>query len=162
MAQIDLKRATLKVKDGGSNEIEVTIGEGNLTYTERKTIEYTPDRGVLDEVKEGDEVPMEIRLDFVWEYITSRSSGATPSIEDALKNIGGAAGWASTDADACRPYAVDIEILYQPTPSTCGDQETITLPDFRYEQLDHDLRAGTISCTGRCNATTATAVKAAQ
>lgn len=162
-AQIDLKKATVRIKDGSSNSITVKIGEGNLTYTEKKTMEYTLDRGLLDEVREGDEVPIDVKLDAVWEYISGTSGSAgIASIEDALKRRGAAAAWVSTDADACRPYAVDIEIEYLPTPSTCGDKEVITLSDYRYEQLDHDLRAGTISTSGKCNVNEATAVRSAQ
>lgn len=165
-AQIDLKKATVKIKDGSvtPKEIEVKIGEGNLTYTEARNIEYNLNRGSLTggTVREGDEVPVAVSLDFVWEYI--KGSGTTPSIEEAIKGIGIAEtqGWISSDADACQPYAVDIEILYQPTPWNCGDQETITLADFRWESLDHDLSAGTISCSGNCNITQVTAVREAQ
>ena len=161
-AQIDLKDAVLTIQDGGAEYIEVKIGAGNLTYSEKVTREYTLDRGLLDEVRDGDEVPMDIRFDFVWEYIKDSSSGATPTVEDALKRIGAAADWVSTDADACRPYAVDLVITYTPTPSTCGDKEIITLSDFRYESLDHDLRAGTVAVTGKSNATMATVVRSAQ
>lgn len=162
-AQIDLKYAYIKIKDGASNELTIKIGEGNLTFNEARNIEYTLDRGVLDDVREGDQIPMDVSLDFTWEYLTSNtSSGGTPTVEEALKRTGPAATWTSTDTDACRPYAVDIEVLYQPQPANCGDQETITLPDFRYESLDHDLRAGTVSVSGKCNATQATAVRAAQ
>lgn len=163
-AQIDLKNATFKIKDGSStpNEITVTIGEGNLTWSEKKNIQYTLDRGVLDEVKEGDQVPVDVSFSFTWEYIKGASSGATPTVEDALKNTGAAADWTSSDADACRPYAVDLEITYAPTPASCGDMETITLSDFRYESLDHDLRAGTVSCSGKCNITAPTVVREAQ
>lgn len=166
-AQIDLKKATIRIKDGGvgsaQNSIEVTIGEGNLTYTERKNMEYTLDRGLLDEVREGDQVPVDISIDAVWEYITGGSaSGAVPTIEDALKKRGPAAAWVSSDADACRPYAVDLEIEYLPTPSTCGDKEVITIPDFRYEEIAHDLRAGTFSISGRANVVEATPVRSVQ
>jgi hypothetical protein len=159
-AQIDLKNATIKIKDGSTNELTVTIGEGNLVYTERKNIEYTRDRGNLDEVREGDQEPMEVRIDFVWEYLQSgpaaTSSGAqVVTVEDALKKTGPAASWTSTDADACRPYCVDIEVHYDPSPTTCGDEEVILLQDFRYESLEHDLRAGTVAVTGRCNVTVA-------
>ena len=164
-AQIDLKNAVIKIKDGSTpaEELEVKIGEGNLTYTEAKTIEYTLDRGTIDEVREGDQVPMDVRMDFVWEYLKGPSgSGTTPTVEDALKQRGPAAAWVSTDADTCRPYAVDLEILYEPVPASCGDRETITLPDFRYESLDHDLRAGTVACAGRCNAVEAAVVRDSQ
>jgi len=165
--QISLRNATINIKDGAENSISVTIGEGNLTYTERKTIEYTLDRGVIDEVREGDDVPIEVRLDFTWTYLRGPSSastavGGTPTVEDALKQVGAAASWTSSDSDTCRPYAVDLEIINAPSPTACGDKETITLPDFRYEDLDHDLRAGTVAVTGRCNTKVATIVRAAQ
>jgi hypothetical protein len=163
MAQIDLKDATIKIKDGAAtqNEIEVTIGEGNLTWTERKNIEYVLDRGNLDEVREGDQAPVELSIDAIWEYIKSLSGSGTPTIEDALKNVNEASTWESSDSDACRPYAVDIEIYYVPDCAT-GDTELITFSDFRYEQLDHDLRAATISVSGRCNITMPTASRLAQ
>ena len=162
MAQIDLKEARMYIKDGSGEELEVRIGEGNLTFTENKPREYNLNRGVLDEVRNADQATMNVNFDFVWEYLKgSSASGATPTVEDALKQRGPAAAWTSSDSDECRPYAVDLVILYQPDCST-GDQEEITLPDFRYETLAHDLRAGTVACTGQCNATEATVVRAAQ
>jgi len=163
--QIDLKDCTITLKDGDGHSLEVKVGEGNLTYTESRNIQYTLDRGHLDEVREGDEVPMDVKLDFTWEYLRGSplsASGGTPSIEEALKNIGNADDWVSSDSDACRPYAVDIEVVYAPQPANCGDKETITLADFRYEKLDHDIKAGTVSVTGKCNVTQASVVRAAQ
>ena len=113
--QIDLKDVTFKIKDGTTptpNEVEIKIGEGTLTYTERQNMDYTLNRGTLDEVREGDEVPMDVKFEFTWEYIKANTtSGGTPTIEDALKQIGNAVAWVSSDADTCRPYAVDLEIL---------------------------------------------------
>ena len=150
--QIDIKNATVKIKDGAGNEISVKIGEGNLTYTESRNIDYTMDRGQLDEVRDGDEVPMDVSFDAVWEYIKSNSGATTTSItpEDALKQRGGASGWTSVDSDGCRPYAVDIVV--ENIPNCSGqDKEQIAFRDFRYEQIDHDLRDGTLSFSGRCN-----------
>jgi hypothetical protein len=159
-ASIDLKNVTIKLKDGAAAELEVKIGEGNLTYTEKVNRDYTLDRGLLDDVRDGDEAPMDVRMDFLWEYIKgSPESDSLPTIEDVLKRQGAASAWVSTDADACRPFCVDIELTNLPTPTGCGDQEVITLPDFRYEQLDHDLRAASVSCTGKCNAKVATVVR---
>ena len=62
-AQIDLKHCTIRISDGAGAYIDVKIGEGNLSYTERRTIEYTLNRGLLDEVREGDQVPMDVSLD---------------------------------------------------------------------------------------------------
>ena len=155
--QIDLKDATVKIKDGSSNEITVKIREGNLTYNKLRNMEYHKDRGVLDDVREGDEEPMDVAFDFVWEYIKGAAgTEGTPSVEDALKKINQASGWTSSDSDACRPYSVDLDIYYKPGDCTTADTENILLPDFRYEELNHDLRAGTVSCSGKCNAKQAT------
>ena len=165
MAQIDLKQATVTIKDGSTNSLEVRIGEGNLTYTEARNMEYNLNRGVLDEVREGDQIPVAVTFDFVWEYLkgpsSASSAGGTPTIEDALKQRGGAAGWTSSDSDTCRPYAVDLVILYVPNCAT-GDQEEIILSDFRWEQLNHDLSAGTIASSGNCNVTEAVVTRSAQ
>lgn len=165
MAQIDLKQATLTIRDGTTptpNELEVRIGEGNLTYTEAKNMEYKLNRGKLDEVREGDEVPVAVSFDFVWDYIKGSSdSGAVATIEDALKKKNNASTWLSSDSDQCRPYAVDLVILYTPDCST-GDKEEIVLSDFRFESLAHDLGAGTIACSGNCNVTEAETTREAQ
>ena len=162
--QIDLKDTTIKVKDGTGTplEIEIKVGEGNLTYTEARNMEYTLDKGVLDEVREGDEIPVDLAFDFVWEFIKGTvGTAGVPSLEDSLKRIGAAAAWVSTDADACRPYAVDIELFHKPDCSA-SDLEIITFNDFRYEELAHDLREGTIACSGRCNVTQATVARGPQ
>jgi hypothetical protein len=138
MAQIDLKQATLTIK---------------------------LDRGILDEVREGDQIPVAVSFDFIWDYLIGPSSGSgsggTPTIEDALKQRGAAAGWTSSDSDTCRPYAVDLVVLYTPDCST-GDQEEIVLADYRWEQLAHDLSAGTVASSGNCNVTQATPTRSAQ
>lgn len=165
LAKVNLKDAYIKLSDGAStpNTLTIKVGEGNLTYSEKRTMEYSLDRGNLDDVREGDDVPMDVSIDLVWEYlIGSSSTGAIGTVEDFLKRQNAYATNESTDADACRPYSIDIVVEYMPNPFDCGDKETITLPDFRYEDLSHDLSAGTISCTGRCNAKVASVVRAAQ
>jgi hypothetical protein len=139
------------------HELDVKIGEGNMTYSEKRNIEYVLDRGVLDTVKEGDDEPVEVKLDFTWEFLRA-SSGQIPTISDALKKRGEASHWVSSSDDLCEPYAVDIEIEYIPP---CGGEqtETILLQDFRHEQLDHDLRQATVSVTGKCNVKEATVTR---
>lgn len=152
MAQIDLKNATVKFKDGTTptpNEIEVVIGDGTLSYTETKTREYKLNRGRLRNVRNGDETPVEVSMQFVWEFLTA-STGLTPTIEDVLKQRGEASDWVTTGADECEPYSVDIEVLYEPE---CSDveNEKITLAEFRYETLEHNLKDGVVSVSGKCN-----------
>lgn len=160
-AVIDTKNVTIRIQDGTGtpNFIEAKLGAGNLTYEEKRNMEYILDRGLLDTVREGDQVPMDVRLDSQWENLTGGSGGgAVPTIEDAMKRRGPAAAWVSTSVDPCEPYAVDIEILNdQPCGGTAD--ETILLPDFRWESANHDMRGGTVSFSGKCNATQATVTR---
>lgn len=139
MAQIDLKKAIVTI--GG---VALTIGEGNLTYSEKRNMEYKLNRGLLDDVREGDEIPMDVKFDAKWEYVM----GSANAIR-ALRNASGP----SSDPDVCRPRAVDIVITF--TPPCTNTHTTITLPDFRWEGFDWDLKAGTVACSGKCNATQA-------
>ena len=156
---IDLKETTIRLSDGTGTPLtlDIKIGEGNLTYSETRNLEYILDRGNLSEVRLGDQIPLDVSFDVIWDYISSPSSGVT-SPEDALKQRGLASSWVSSDTDVCRPYALDVIVIYNPACAT-ADTETITLPDFRYESIDHDLRAGTLSVSGKCNAVEATAVR---
>lgn len=134
-----------------ANEVEVKIGDGNLTYTENKEYEYELDRGVLDTVKQGDDQPMDVSIDFVYEFVTT-GTGEAITVVDALKGIGGASEFVSSSTDLCEPYAVDIEIDNNPV---CGatQKEITTFPDYRWDSLEFDLSEATIGTTGRCNVT---------
>lgn len=137
--------------------LDITIGEGNLTWTETKEYEYLRDRGDLDTVKEGDEQPLEVSLEFVYEHVTSGTGEAVTPV-DALKRINGAAEWVSSATDPCEPYALDIEILHC-VPCGADEDERVTFPDFRYESLEYDLSAATIAVSGRCNASDPTSTR---
>jgi len=163
MAKIDLKECLVKIKDGTPstpNSLTIKVGDGTLTYSEKRNMEYSLDRGTLDLVREGDEVPMDVAFDLVWEFLKS-STSATPTPEEALKKTGAASDWESSSDDDCEPYAVDIVVEHDPLCSN-EDLEIVTLPDFRWESLDHDLKAGTISCKGKCNAKVASIARSPQ
>ena len=120
------------------HEIEATLGEGNLEYTEKRNIEYKLNKGKIKFVRLGDEVPMDASLNFVWEFLTSAAGDLTPTIEDALKQRSLASGWVSTGLDPCEPYCLDIQVVYTP-PCSGVQKETITLKYFRYEELQHNF-----------------------
>lgn len=270
--QIDLKNATIKFKDGGSNELAIKIGEGNLTWTEKRPLKYLKNFGALYQVLKADEEAMDVKFELTWEWLKGtlllgklelsgfgestvngiylkQNAGSTPPNStfpsffdtskdfytldlgsgdwamvgfistgfirvwlwnsgtfdwdiayettitatnypsndssfqalapaentgslpigvwylgsgeltpiEVLKHIGNASDWVSTSNDPCEPFCVDIEILHN--PNCGGETETITLSKFRYEQLDHDSRGGTISCSGKCNATEPVSVR---
>ncbi len=142
------------------HRLQIRIGEGNVQWTEKRPITYTKDRGRLDTVKEGDEEPMEVKLDFTWVFLKA-STGQTPTIEDVLKNRGEASDWVTSAADTCEPFAVNIVIEYTP-PCSTEDMEVYTLQDFRYEDLGHDLKQAQVSVSGKCNVKEATVTRVAQ
>jgi len=132
-------------------QLEVKIGEGNITYTEHNEYNYLLDRDNLDTVKEGKEVPMDVKWDSVYEHITTGTS-ENISPMDALKGIGAASEWISYAADPCEPYAVAIEVEHVP-PCGTSQGETTLFPDFRSEQREVNFKDATISVTGKCNVT---------
>lgn len=137
-----------------ANSITVKIGEGNLTYSEKRPVEFTRDRGNLDTVREADDEPIDVQLDFTWDWITSESGATAPTVEEAFKGTGPASSWVNASTDPCRPRSVNIAVLNAPDCSSVGD-EVIELLEFYYEELNHDMRAGQVSVTGRCNRTVA-------
>ncbi len=133
-----------------SQQIEIKVGDGNITYTENKNYEYDTDRGLLDTVREGDEAPMDVNVDFVYEFITTGTAEAITAM-DAIKQQGGASGWYSASADPCEPYCIDIEVEYTP-PCGGAEKEFTTFPDFRPDSKEVDFGEAAVSVTGRCNA----------
>jgi hypothetical protein len=137
--------------------IEIKIGEGNLTWSETKEYEYLRDRGNLDTVKEGDEQPVEMSLEFVYDYIKTQS-GQDITPVDAIKNIGEASEWVSTAADLCEPYCVDI-LAKHCVPCGTDEDEDVMFTDFRWESLDFDMGEATIAVSGRCNVSSPTVTR---
>lgn len=140
----------------GPHVLEVVMGDGNLTYDENKAREYKLNRGLLDQVRNGDEAPIDVSFSFAWTYLSCNTGGTVPTVEDFFKQRGPAEDYTTTGAD-CEPYAVNIVLIN--TPPTCGSTtdpiERITLPQFRFEKFAHDPKAGTVTCTGKCNVTEA-------
>jgi len=141
-------------------QIDIKVGEGNVTYTEANEYEYDLDRGVLDTVRAGNDVPMDVSLDFVYEYITT-GTGETISPMDALKQEGGASGWVSASSDVCEPYAIDIEVVHTPICTTQAIETTV-FSDFRSNSREVDLGEASVAVSGSCNVTQPTINRTAQ
>ena len=132
-------------------ELEIKIGDGNITYTEHKEYQYLLDRGDLDTVREGNEVPMDVKLDCVYEHITTGTS-ETISPMDAIKGVGSASEWVSSSADLCEPYSIDLEVEHEPNCGVAQNENTL-FPDFRPDTKEVNFKDATISVSGKCNAT---------
>jgi hypothetical protein len=132
-------------------EVEIKVGDGDLQWTETKNYSYDLDRGNLDVVRQLDEAPVEVQLSFTFEKIRTGTAEVVSPM-DALKGIGGASTWISADSDACQPYAVTLEVSYEP-PCSGAQIEIVTFTPFRHEQAEMSYRDATISISGKCNAT---------
>jgi hypothetical protein len=134
----------------GQNSLTVKVGDGNLSYTSHRKVEFTLDRGEIDTCRTAPDDPMDIQLDFTWEWLTSESGAITPTFEEAIKKKGPAVSWLTSATDQCQPYCVDVEVLNAPACAEFAN-ELIILEEYYYESLDHDLKKGTVSTKGRCN-----------
>lgn len=160
MALIDLRNATIHIADGGVNSVEIKIGQGNLTYSEKKQKEPVKSRGKLDTVRENEDQEMEVAFNFMWEYLKATGLEIA-SIEDCLKRRGAAAGWVSACPDIKAPYSVHITVVHIP-PCQAVYKETILLPQFNVINLAHSLLDATVAATGWCNATEAIITRSPQ
>lgn len=166
MAQRSLRDSTIYFKDYDDNSLAIVVGEGNLTWSEQQNVEYTLNAGKVapsdgGRTRLGDEVPLELSIDATFEYYISAGSEAVTPVE-VLYNEGAAAGWDLADPDdLCAPPSINIEVVYN--PGSCGGAsdpiETITFPKFRFDSIDFDVDAGTISISGKCQVTRPTVVR---
>lgn len=128
--------------------LEAKVGDGNITYDTERQLEYERDRGQIDAVVEGDDVPVAVNLDLTYEWLTAATGVTIPTPKDVLKKRGAAADWVTAGANPCEPYAINVEIDYKPP---CNVEHEITIfPEFRVETLSHDLQQSTIAARGRC------------
>jgi hypothetical protein len=140
------------------NELEVQLGEGNLTYSIKTPREYKKSRGRLDRVKNADEEPLEVSIDGIWEYFQS-NTGQTVTINEALLRIYQAAAWVSA-GEECQPYSVDLVVDYKPDcANLTKPNELLIFPDFRCDNLDGDLSGGSLSIPGNCLALLPVAIR---
>jgi hypothetical protein len=153
--KIDLKECTFVMLGGGTGEsLTFKIGEGNLQWTEHMAREYSKDRGILDTVRNADQEPLDLSFEFTWEWLRSGITTGYESPYDVLTHLGGTgtSDWTtSDDADPCAPPSIDIEVTHSVVCGTTTMQEVILFPSFRYEQLQCDAKAGSISVSGKCN-----------
>ena len=161
MARIELRGATLKIQSGvigaGTPEsVELKMDSGALTFTETKNWNYNLDRGHLDTVTQGDDSPMSVTLNGVWERLLS-TAAEDPTPYEAIKGIGNASTWLPASAAAgedCPSYNVNIVVENRPPycEGALNLGERLIFPQFRFDTIDGSLADGTLTFTGQCNA----------
>lgn len=138
----------------GPARLYIKVGEGNLTFSEKVNREYKMDRGLLDQVRNGDEVPMDVNFQFAYIYLKSPAGSITPTPREFMYQEGPSSDNVSTGKD-CEPYAINIVLLNNANATTCAGittpKEKTTLKEFRQESFDFDVKAGTVAAVGKCN-----------
>jgi hypothetical protein len=131
--------------------VSMKIGEGNIEWTENDEPIFDTDRGILDGVRSGTEVPMDVTTSFVFNWLRA-SSGQPITVYEALRRLGNAATWHNAAEDPCEPYCVDIGIIDVPP---CGSEQTevIILPRFYPTSVNANVDDAQVNLSGRCNAT---------
>ena len=115
-------------------------------------MDYTNDKGVLDKRRRGDQVAMTVNLNVILEYYEGLTLGSVPSPIDALKRIGHAAAWVSTDPDPCAPYCLDLVVENVPACVGTDLKETYVFPQMALIEVGGDMSESTLSIQGSCMA----------
>jgi len=155
-----LKNCTIRFIDGTTptpEELEIKVDDGNLQWTEKRTIDVKLDRGELDYLEEGDDVPCELTLDCRFAAVTSSSGDDVTPIE-FLKKQGAASTFKSTAA-LCAADAINIEVTVSHECGTSIEDEIITFSDFTYENIGGNFKDGTLNISGKCNSKGPTSIR---
>ena len=155
-----LKNCTVRFLDGTTptpNELELKIDDGNLTWTGSRQIDVKLDRGELDYLEEGDDVPCEVSIDCRFDAIKS-STGDDVTVYEFLTKTGAASSYKST-ADLCAADAVNIEVEVSHDCGTTVEDEIITFADFTYEKIGGNFKDGTLSISGKLNSKHPTSIR---
>jgi hypothetical protein len=156
MPRYDIKNATVRLKDAGTLTVKIKVDEGTLQWTETRNREYILDGGKLDSVRDGDESPVSVNLDARMEMVVSPEG----DIDEVRKFLKGQLEGQISTGQSCEPYACDIEVEFAMPcegsttgAATSGTARILTIPEFRYEQKDGDIRTSMLKITGKANVT---------
>jgi len=145
---------TIKAQ-ANNRQLEIKVGEGDLTFSIKKERIYDLDRGKLSTVRNGDEQPMELSCTFEWAWLRSDSTkDVIPTVYEVLQREGLAWMFMSSAADPCEPYALDFQVDITAECSGSGIKgERLSFLDFREETIDPNLKEGSVAFGGKCNTT---------
>jgi hypothetical protein len=132
-------------------QLEIKVGDGDLKYTQSYPYKYDKDRGHLDNVRQGDDEPMDVSMNFTFEHIRSGTS-EPPTPVEAVKQEGAASNWVTYSSDPCQPYSVGVLVTNLP-PCVTTEDENFLFPDYRVEKIEPDFKNANIAINGKCNVT---------
>ena len=142
MAYVDvtknLRDGELTVTDNSSGTITVALDEGDLSYTISQDVREIYDRGTMDHLRAGNDMPTDVSFSVKFVGLTDDASGgaANVSLYEAMTGTGGASGWTYTAAGSLSS-AGDVNVCQLSFVITYGsDYETITFEDFFHTSIE--------------------------
>lgn len=147
----NLRDGSITLRDGSATPKTLTmkITSGDLAFEEDTPTFIVMNRGKIDSRKQGDEVPTPVSWTCLfeqWSYDSGSSTGISP--RDALRGIGNASNWVSTDA--CGPYSVDVVFVVQ-DPCNPGHYEQLVFSKFTPDKISfkEGNETNTLSISGK-------------
>jgi hypothetical protein len=178
--KVSLKDAVLFLKTqkaGGTIEaLAMKFGTGNVSWSESEAVEYSNDRGKLDDVREGDESPLSVTFNGVFTHSMSLSGEALTPYEILRANRiaqyhpdsvcaefeGYKESWL-VDGGMCPPYATELELHINPLLrcplNTTLQGSAYLFRFFRVEENGVDISNGEFNVSGKCNVLIPTSIR---
>lgn len=131
----NLRDGQITVRDGTATPLEVTLTleMGDLEFEIVTENVQVKDRGNLDHVRPGDQMPSPLSFSVKLDRMHEASSPVT--LYNALTATGAASSWV-TVGDAWEPYAVEVEFVVT-DPAGGSDDETITFTKVFKESIKY-------------------------
>lgn len=144
---------SIQIKDdpSGGNSITLTIEEGDLSVTETRNVNVIMDRGGMQGVRKGDDVPIEWSLSLKFTEAIKQTAASDPSVREAVLGVGAAAAWVSTTNNQSDVFTFDLDWTVT-TPKAADSDERVSLEDAWIESvaISEDAEANKIELSGKC------------
>ena len=134
----NLRDGTITIQvdnDGGGNagSVEVTLDQGDLSWTEARPVEMHSDRGTLSHARRAVQDQL-LELTFSMMYTDHLDpNSAVPTVYEALTRQGAAASWVSQTQDS-DDFSVNLEFVV--TDPAGGDSEELNFDKFNVTGID--------------------------
>jgi hypothetical protein len=126
------------------------MGSGTLDFSEVRNYDTLLNRGVFEELVQGDDAPMTVNASGAWEELRSSAGATVPTWYEAWKKLGPAATWSTSDAN-CNLFCLDLELIHTPA---CADvePEVYIFPAIPHPNLGGNTGDRSFSLQCMCNA----------
>lgn len=170
--KVDIKNHViiLRTRDENSDDVQLVLrmGQSSLQWGEPLSPRYELDRGLLDDVRHGDEQPVDLTIEgkftfgvsrgaenkTIHEIIRGKDRGNNQNTHGKVTMVGIMEPWLV--ANGCPPYAISVEVHNNPNilcPNSSAYGEAHLFRYFRCENPQVNFDTGMVNLSGKCNVT---------